>query len=66
MTPAAFALRRQALGWTQERAARELCVSTPAIKSWEAGRRPVSATAARLIRILAEWSARHPCEPAPD
>lgn len=65
MTPAAFARHRQALGWTQERAARELAVSLSSIKSWEIGRRPINPTAARLLLILAEWAVRHPHEPPP-
>ena len=65
MTPAAFAIRRKALGWTQERTAHEIGVSIDSVKSWEVGRRPINPTAARLLLVIEAWTLRHPGEPPP-
>jgi len=42
MTPDELKSWRHALGWTQERAAREVCISTSQYRNWEHGRTPIN------------------------
>ena len=52
MTPNQIKRLRARQGWTQLQLSTELGVTIDAVKSWECGRRKMSAPAEKLLRVI--------------